>query len=81
VFCLLVSFVAACLAASALAAGTPHAQVFHMTGVAALLGHAFYPLPMGIWWAYPWKRSVKYVVDGVIYALIVGATFAWLWPA
>ena len=36
-------------------------------------------IPNGIWWAHPWKSVFKYVVDGVIYALIVAAIFA-CWP-
>jgi len=80
VFCLLVSIVAGYLAGVTLAPGADGAQVFRVVAVAALLGHAFGPLPNGIWWAHPWKSVFKYVVDGIIYALIVAAIFAWLWP-
>jgi hypothetical protein len=80
VFCLLVSLFAGYLAGVTLAPGTDGAQVFRVVAVAALLGHAFGPLTDGIWWAHPWKSVVKYVIDGIIYALIVGAIFAWCWP-
>lgn len=81
VFCLLVSLVCALLGRSAMPAGVPHVHVFHIVGLAALLGYAFGPLPNAIWWAHPWGSALKYVIDGVIYALITAATFAWLWPA
>ncbi|HKE49556.1 MAG TPA: hypothetical protein VKB52_15930 [Rhodanobacteraceae bacterium] len=79
-FCLLVSLFAGYVAASTLAPGTTPAQVFRVVGTAALLGHAFSALPTGIWWGHPWRSVIKHLVDGIVYALIVGASFAWLWP-
>ena len=52
-----------------------------LVGLAALMGYAFGPIPNAIWWGHPWTIAVKHVVDGVIYALVTAATFAWLWPA
>lgn len=80
VFCVLVSFFAAYLAASTLAPATPAMQVFRIVVVAALMGYAFGSAPMGIWWGHPWRSAIKHAIDGAIYALIVGATIAWLWP-
>lgn len=81
VFCLLVSLGCYLIAAPALPAGAAHASVFHMTGLAAFLAYALGTVPNAIWWGHPWSSTIKYVVDGVIYALITAATFAWLWPA
>ena len=80
-FCLLISLLCALLAAHTLSATMPRMHVFYVTGLAALLGHAMGPIPNAIWWAHDWRSSIKHVIDGVIYALIVGATFMWLWPA
>lgn len=81
VFCLLISFLSALLAAHTIAAGAPAAHVFHVLALAAFLGHAMGPIPDAIWWSHPWRSSFKYIIDGLIYAVIVGATFMWLWPA
>jgi hypothetical protein len=81
VFCLLVAFFCAGLAAHALSAGAGSKLVFHTAGLAALLGYAFGPIPNAIWWGHPWSVTIKHVIDGLIYAVITGATFAWLWPA
>jgi hypothetical protein len=81
VFCLLVSFFCALLVTHAVPHAAPFERVFHMAGIAALMGFAFGPLPNAIWWGHPWSVTLKHVIDGVIYALITGATFAWLWPA
>jgi len=80
-FCLLVSFFCALLAVHAVPAGAPHAQVFHLIGLAALLGYAFGVIPDAIWWGHPWGSAIKHIIDGLIYAVITGLTFAWLWPA
>ena len=81
VFCVLVAFFCALLGVHTLPAGAPHGHVFHLVGLAALMGYAFGPIPNEIWWGHPWTIAVKHVVDGVIYALVTAATFAWLWPA
>jgi hypothetical protein len=78
-FCLLVSVLAS-LVAMVLPAGAPPMHVFHTLALAGLLGHAMGPIPNGIWWAHSWGSVFKYIADGVIYALIIGGTFVWLWP-
>jgi hypothetical protein len=79
-FCLLVSLVTAHIAGGTLAPGTPSMRVFCLSGLAALMGHAFGAIPMGIWWGHPWRSAVKHFIDGIIYALIVGGVIAWFWP-
>jgi hypothetical protein len=81
VFCLLVSFFAAYLAGIAVAPGAASMQVFRVVVTAALMGHAFGSIPMGIWWGHPWGSAIKHMIDGIIYAVIAGATFVWLWPS
>ncbi len=81
VFCLVVSFFCALLVAHALAPGASCARVFHIVAIPALMGYAFGALPNAIWWGHPWGSTIKHVIDGLIYAVITGATFAWLWPA
>ena len=78
-YCLLVSLVCAMLAL-VLPLGAPHHHVFHTVGLGALLAYACGPIPNAIWWGHPWKSAFKHVIDGAIYAVITGATFAWLWP-
>jgi hypothetical protein len=80
VFCIVVAFFAAYIASRTLAAGTAHMQVFRIVSTTAFMGFAFGALPMGIWWAQPWRAVTKDVVDGLIYALVTGAVFLWLWP-
>lgn len=81
VFCLLVASFCALLSVHVLPVAAPFEHVFHLIGLAALMGFAFSPLPNAIWWGHPWSVTIKHAIDGVIYAVITGVTFAWLWPA
>jgi hypothetical protein len=80
VFCLLVSLFCA-LIAIVLPPDTDRHAIFHTVALAALMGHAFGCLTDGIWRVFPWTAACKYIVDGILYALITGLTFMWLWPA
>ena len=33
-----------------------------------------------IWKGVRWGTTFKYVVDGIVYGLVTGGTFGWLWP-
>jgi len=79
-FCLFVSFSCACIAAPVLAAAAPYRFVFHTIAVAAFMAYAVGTLPNAIWWGHRWRSVLKYVLDGLIYALITAAVFSWLWP-
>jgi len=80
VFCLVVSYFCAYLAASTLAMGTAGLQVFRVVGTVGFMAYAFGSLPMGIWYGQPWKAVVKDVIDGLIYGLVTASVFTWLWP-
>jgi len=80
VFCLVVSFLCALLAAHVIGPAADHHVVFHVIGLAAFMGHGLGPIPSAIWWGQPWRSAFKHVIDGLIYAIVTGLTFAWLWP-
>lgn len=81
VFCLVVSVFAAYVAVVTMSAGAADMQVFRVVTVVAFMAYAFGAVPYGIWWGQPWSALFKDIVDGLIYGLITGALFAWLWPA
>ena len=37
--------------------------------------------PMSIWCGHPWPTTFEYLIDALIYAVVVAATFAWMWLA
>jgi hypothetical protein len=77
---LLISLLTAYAAWHALGAGAPYLEVFRITGVAAILGHAAGAFCDSIWKGVPWSITTKFIVDGVVYGLVTAGTFGWLWP-
>jgi len=74
-------FVAYISGHAGLASGAPYLSVFRVAGASALLAHAGYALPMAIWHGMPWSQFPGRLIDGLIYALLTGGTFGWLWPS
>ncbi|HET7676102.1 MAG TPA: hypothetical protein VFL54_11315 [Gammaproteobacteria bacterium] len=79
IFCLIVSVFCAYVASSVMVAGTPLRQVFRVVATIGFMAYAFAAIPMSIWWGQPWKVTIKDAIDGLIYGLVTGALFAWLW--
>lgn len=81
-FTALVGLACAYLASLAsLPPGAEFLRVFRFVGTVAVIAHAAGYFVDSIWKGSRWSTSAKYMFDGVIYGLITGATFAWLWPA
>jgi hypothetical protein len=36
---------------------------------------------MSVWYHRPSPTSLKYTLDGLIFACLTGGAFGWLWPA
>jgi len=80
-YSVLISAFVAHLAGQGLRPGEAFKSVFHMTALAAVLGYAIGNLPESIWKGQKWSITLKFVFDGVVYGVVTGATFGWLWPA
>lgn len=75
-----VSTLAAYIAAATLAPGAEYLTVFRVVGTAAVLGYCIGTLSESIWKSQPWTIALKFLFDGILYALVTAGTFAWLWP-
>lgn len=61
------------------AAATPsYGAVFRIAGCVTFMAYAFGTLPDSIWFSKPWKSWIYVALDSVVYALLVGGTFAGL---
>lgn len=80
VFCLVVGFFAAYVAGHALPVGARYPQVFRLVGVTAFIGYAVALWPVSIWLRRSWGTTLRATIDGLIYALLTGGAFGWLWP-
>jgi hypothetical protein len=76
VLAFLVGYVASC----SLPRGTSFPLVFRVTAVTALLAFGGAWPVLSTWFAHRWCVTWKHVLDAAIYAALVGAVFAWLWP-
>ena len=80
VFCLVVGVFAGYLTSRALPAGAPYREVFRFTGTVAFVGYALALWENTIWYKRAWTTTLKSNIDGLIYALLTGGVFGWLWP-
>jgi hypothetical protein len=79
-FSLVVSLFVAYVAAHSLPAGARYGQVFRIVGATAFLAYAAGQIPAAIWMGKPWRIAWKEAFDGLLYGLVTGGTFGWLWP-
>ncbi len=80
VYCLVVSFFLAYLAGRTLAPGIDYLVVFRFVGTAAFLAYGVGNIVNSIWMGVPWSNTLRAVFDGLVYALVTGGCFGWLWP-
>lgn len=80
VFCVVVSLFAAYLTSRALPAGAPYLAVFRVASTVAFVGYVLGNWPNTIWYNRAWQTNVKQTIDGLIYGLLTGGAFGWLWP-
>ena len=80
VYCLVVGLFAAYLASRSLSAGAPYMEVFRFTSTVAFVGYALANWPNTIWYSRAWQTNVKNTIDGLVYGLLTGGAFGWLWP-
>lgn len=78
VYLLVISIFVGYIAAVTLPRGS--GNVFRIVTTAGILAFAFASVSDSIWYGKPWSVTAKVIVDGIIYGLIAGAIFAWLWP-
>lgn len=75
-----VACAAAYLASRTLAPGTHYLQVFRLVAIATFLAYGTGSIIAGIWMGQPWRAVVKDLVDAILYAIVSGGAFGWLWP-
>lgn len=80
IYLLVVCFIAGGIASHVLPPNADSHVILHTTGMAAFLGFSLALWQMAIWYRRSLGTTVRSTIDGLIYGLITGATFAWLWP-
>ena len=79
-YCVVISIFAAYLSGRLLAPATAFLQVFRVVGTIAFLGYGAAHAQESIWGGRSWIVTLKHLFDGLVFALLTGAIFGWLWP-
>ena len=53
--------------------------MFRVAGTTAFIAYAAGVWPQSIWYHRPWSTTLKFTLDGLIYGLLTGGVFGWLW--
>ena len=80
-FSVLVSIFAAYIAGRTLSPGTEYLQVMRIAGATAFVAYSMAHMPASIWYDRKWSTTLRNMLDGLIYGLLTGGTFGWLWPS
>lgn len=77
---LVVSIFAAYIASRAVPQGGAYTAAFRFAGCTAFTGYSLALLQNSIWFGKSWGPTCKSMFDGLVYALLTGGVFGWLWP-
>ncbi len=81
IYCVIVGIFAAYVAGRALGPGAQYLAAFRFAGVTAFVGYSLALMQNSIWYKRKWGTTIKSMFDGLIYGLLTGGVFGWLWPA
>ncbi len=80
VYCLIIAIFAAYITSRALSPLSGFLSVFRIAATVAFIGFGLALMQESIWYKRSWSTTFKFMFDGLIYGLITGAIFGWLWP-
>jgi len=64
-----------------LSPGAEYMTVFRFVSTVGFLTFGWANIPLSIWFGHQWSTTAKYLLDALIYGLVIAGCFAWLWPA
>jgi hypothetical protein len=80
VYCVVVGVFVAYVAGLVLGPGAGFMVVLRVVSTVAFMAYALALPQHSIWYRRNGVTTMKSVFDGLIYGLVTGAVFAWLWP-
>lgn len=78
-FLLLVNVFVAYVASHTINPGADYLSVHRLTGCVAFMGYGLALFQDAIWDGKSWSATWKMLFDALIYGLVTGGTFGWLW--
>jgi hypothetical protein len=80
VYGIVIAVFAAYVAALTLPPGAPYMTVFRVTSTVAFAAYALALWHNWIWYSSGLGATVRSTIDGLVYGLLTGGAFGWLWP-
>ena len=80
IYSLVASTIAGHVAHASLGSTPEGHDVFHAVALTAFAGYGLGLAQQSIWGPKKWGATAKGMVDALIYALVTGWIFSWLWP-
>ena len=80
VYLVVVGIVAGYVAGRALGPAAPYLSVFRFAGCVAFVAYGVGLWQNSIWYGRAWSTTIKSTVDALVYGLLTGGVFGWLWP-
>ena len=81
IFSIVVGIFSGYVAGIVLEPGANYMIVFRITSVVAFCSYTLGLWPHKIWYYHGTGATIKTTIDGLIFSLLTGGTFGWLWPA
>jgi hypothetical protein len=81
IFSIVVSVIAGYVASITIGTGAEYMTVHRVTSVVAFAGYALSGVSETIWYKRNCMTTIKNLFDGLIYGLVTGGVFGWLWPS
>ncbi len=79
-YSIVVSIFAGYIAGVAFGPGTGYLRIFQVAGCVAFTGYGLAQAHESIWWGRSWGWTLRNMADSLLYGLLTGGTFGWLWP-
>ena len=80
IYSLVVGLFAAYLTGRAHGPGTEYMEVFRFAATTAFLAYGLAMAQETIWFGRRWGNTLRALFDALIYGLLTGGVFGWLWP-
>lgn len=81
VYSLLVGLFVAYVTGGLIGPGAEYLHVHRYAGTVAFAGYGLALVQSSIWYNRSWSATMKSVFDALVYALVTGGVFGWLWPS
>jgi hypothetical protein len=80
IYLVVVMVIAAHAAQRVFPIGAGYRDVFHLVALMVFAGLAVGFWQDSIWYKRKWSTTIKFTIDGLVYAGVAGGVFGWLWP-